>query len=782
MQEIHNLMTDTLKLVNKDIIQRRWFNQVFNSEEGFGLEHFRGGVHLGSLRSNQMPTGVQIGQQFQALGAKDGDTIYRINLGPKVVVVEGSLRTLDGYTRAYKVSVELQVSEPSLLISLYLQEADPVHLAILGIQEAIQDYANRTIYENIHPTNIQGKARYAFDGEPGRSRAGIRILRTYQPAVDADSSYQPVNPKPILLLQGSLTTLEGYVRNYEVKVELHIIDLAQYKYLEATKAEPLQLARTTIDGELQRYARQKLYEDLSELQLSDVAEHAFNTSPKQAVGGLHITHAYGFSLAPDRTYRPIVQSPLLHVSGKLTTAERYERDYTVDMELEVTDRLIYLQLEREGSAPLGLVQTAIHGAIQGHAIQQTYENLSEAHLQDVVEHALDDLASRVRGGLKIVRAHKFLLQAAPDYKSVGSLELAGTIETTDHRERAYEMTVELEVGDAPRFVQLTREGNDPLNLVKAAIEGAIQRATHGKEHNALHDVDLREAAEEVFKEVLDQMIGGLKLVKARKVSLHPDPKIKEKADITYRKEVEETEVRREAELVELVQKLESQRDLQARQQEFERARLQQAIEKMRYQMQLEKDDLKAISQFRRNLLQIAMEQAEQSLEADADVKGIIAKIENLLNLFPRSVTSVSEQVQLQNLQHPEILTLKAGQVSSDTSQATETIAPSELNKINDDRIGWTLIEVSVPLAIRHLLDKQDRAFQVRRLVAGEAARCAGIQKGDFLVEIDGQPAYTTESIIAAFDSIQEGHEVEITVVRDGCFAYLTLVLPHVDDK
>lgn len=669
MPETHNPMTDALKLVNTEIVQRRWFSSALNSEEGFSLEHFRNGMHLGSLRSNQTFAGIQVGQQIQALDTRDGDTIYRINLGPKVIVVEGSLRTLDGYTRTYKVSVELQVSEPFQLISLYIQEADPVHLVSLGIQEAIQDYANHTAYEDIHPTNIQAKARYAFDLEPGRSRAGIHILRTYQPSVDADSTYQP-----------------------------------------------------------------------------------------------------------------IIRSPLLHVSGKLTTAERYERDYTVDVELEITDRLIYLQLEREGSAPLNLVQTAIYGAIQRYTTQQAYEKLFEAQLQNVVEHALDDLASRIRGGLKIVRAHSFLLQPDPDYKSVESLELTGTIETTDHRERAYEMTVELEVGDAPLFVQLTREGNDPLNLVRAAIAGAIQRATHDKEHDALHDEDLREAAEEVFKEVLDQMIGGLKLVKARKVSLHPDPKIKEKADITYQKEVEETEVRREAELVELVQKLESQRDLQARQQEFERARLQQAIEKMRYQMQLEKDDLKAISQFRRNLLQIAMEQAEQSLEADADVKGIIAKIENLLNLFPRSVTSVSEQVQLQNLQHPEILTLKAGQVSSDTSQATETIAPSELNKINDDRIGWTLIEVSVPLAIRHLLDKQDRAFQVRRLVAGEAARCAGIQKGDFLVEIDGQPAYTTESIIAAFDSIQEGHEVEITVVRDGCFAYLTLVLPHVDDK
>jgi hypothetical protein len=191
-KEKRNPLTDALKLVQIDTVSSFWhiFRKTISFEDGFSLELFRGGIHLGSILSSQVRLPVQMMQRFEALNAKGGDTLYRINLGPRIQVVQGKVQTMDSYTREYEVSVELQVSNTSQFIELYRQGADPVNMVIRSIRSVIQEYADRTNHEDMYAVNIQAKAENAFDREVSNLRAGICINRAYEPLLKADPTIQ----------------------------------------------------------------------------------------------------------------------------------------------------------------------------------------------------------------------------------------------------------------------------------------------------------------------------------------------------------------------------------------------------------------------------------------------------------------------------------------------------------------------------------------------------------------------------------------------------------------
>jgi hypothetical protein len=414
MSNTVNPMTEGLKLVQTDTVHSFWriFGQTVSFEDGFSLELFRGGAHLGSILSNQVQLVAQMKQRFLALGAKDGDTIYRINLGPRMQQVQGRLRTQDGYTREYKVIVELQVLDSSQFIKLYLQGADPVNLVILSIVETIQEYADRTIYEKMHPTNIQAKAMYAFDREPGNLRAGIHINRAYQPFLGDDKAYQPINLSPLLNVSGKLTTHEGYMRDYAVTVELEIIDPVLHQQLDRQGTAPFDLAKITIDGALQIYARNESYERLSELQLRNIVEHAFDTLPSRATGGLKIVRAHHFSLKAAPDYINLGHRTFT-LTGKLATTDFYERDYEMTVELEIGNPTEFIRLTREGNDPLHLARVVIEGAIQHAAAGKAHDELPGVDLDKAAQSAFAAAPSSTIGGLKIVKAHKVFLRVDP---------------------------------------------------------------------------------------------------------------------------------------------------------------------------------------------------------------------------------------------------------------------------------------------------------------------------------------------------------------------------------
>ncbi len=797
MANVENPKTDALQLVQPPTTVHgfwRILGQTVTFEDGFSLELFRGGTHLGSILSGQAQQTAQMKQRFQALGAKEGDTLYRVNLGPRMQLIQHSLRTYDGYTRDYAVTAELQVIDSSEFIKLYRQGADPVNLVILGIKETLQEYGDRTLYEKMRPASIQTQAKYAFDKEPSNLRAGIRINRTYQPSLSEDKNYQPINLSPLLDLKGKLTTLEGYVRDYEVKTQLQITDPQQYKYLEYTGAAPLELARTAIDSELQRYARQEFYETLSELQLHDVVEHAFDKLPGQVNSGLKIVRSHRFSLGEDKNYQPINRSPLLSVDGKLTTLEGYACPYKVTVELQVNDLRVYLQLDREGAAPLNLARAAIDGELQRYACQESYETLSELQLHNVVEHAFDKLSSRVTGGMQIVCGHRFSLDADPDYINLGhrTLVLTNTLATADHYECEYEINVELEVDKPQEFVRLTRQGNDPLNHVRVAIEGAIHLATKDKMHDELPSVDLHQVVHSTFANAPDSTIVGLKIVKAHKVSLKVDPRIQEEADIIHRTRVEAIRAQRQAELADLENKLDFESAKQVEDQEITLAQKRQAREKAEYLFGLEKDSVEEAHRLRKALSQWAysqwVERAGEALQANVPVQSIVEEMSTLSRALQSGLPQVSEPTANNQLPagnalggvspaQSRQLSLGATESGQDDTLVVEVPSPPKRNKIKNQEWGLTLVEVRLPIVLRDLLDDQDQAFQVWEVTEGGLAQAAGFQETDILIKINGQHVYTNEAFDRAFDSLQPGEQIKILVLREETRKSFTLTHP-----
>jgi hypothetical protein len=790
MANIENPLTDALNLVETTTVHgfMRIFTQTIGSEAGFSLELFHGGAHRGSISSAQFQQAAQVKQRFQALGARDGDTLYRVNLGPRMQLVQDTLRTRDGYTRDYSITVELQIIDPSQFIELYRQGADPVHLVILGIKEALQEYGDRTFYEKMQPANIQTQAKYAFDRERDNLRAGIRINRTYQPTLGVDKNYQPINLSPVLKMKGQLTTLEGNERDYEATIELEIIDPQEYKHLEYTGAAPLELARIAIDGELQRYARQEFYETLSELQLRDVAQHAFDNHPGKINNGLRVVRAHSFALGEDKNYRPINRSPLLTVSGKLTTEEGYARPYEVTVELEITDLRLYLQLDHEGANPLNLARAAIDGELERYAHQQSYETLSELQLHDIVEHAFDKLSSRATGGMRIVRAHRFSLEGDPDYINLGprTLTIAGTLATSDYYARDYEITVELEIVNPGQFVRLTRQGNDPLNHVRAAIKGAIQRAADGQTHEDLSNINLHQVAHSAFTSAPDSTICGLKIIKAHNVTLKVDPRIQERADIEHQTLIEEARIGNQARLTNLENKLDFENASDVLDQERSLSQKQHEKEKDQYLFDIEKDSVEEAHRLRKALSQWIysqfVEHAGEALQANIPVQNIVKEMSDLSRALQSGLPQISEPPANKQLSATNVASgpdpAQDGAVPPETVRIEEVPSSSvHYSRVERPEVGLTLVEVTVHPTLRPLLDEQERAFQIRKVSAGGPAQIAGLQKGDFLVEMNGQNVYTAEAIKTALDSLQVNNEMEVLVLREGNLKTLTLALP-----
>jgi hypothetical protein len=842
------------------------------------------------------------------MGAKGGDTLYRINLGPKTRTIQYQLSTQDRYVRGYSVDVELQVIESFEFIKLYRQGADPVNLAILSVKEALQEYGDRTYYEKMSPASIQAQAKYAFDKEPKSLRAGIGIIRTYQPALGDDKNYKPTNCSPLLALSGQLTTLEGYGRGYEAKVELLINNLQEYKYLEYTGADPLNLARLAIEGELQRFARQEFYETLAERQLREIIEHAFDRFSQQMNSGLKIIRAHHFSLGQDKNYKPINRSPLLEVDGMLTTGEGYTRPYTVTVELQVTDLRLYLQLDREGAGPLNLAKAAIDGELQRYTCDKAYENILDLHLHQVIEHAFDTLSGRVTGGLKIVRAHRFTLGADKNYKPInrspalevdgkvitregyarpytvtvelqvtdarlylqldregaGPLNLAkaaidgelqrythdkvyetlselqlhqvverafdnlpsriksgmkivrahrftlgsdpdyinlgprvlvitGTIDTADLLKREYEMTLGLEVDIPQEFVRLSREGNEPLNLVRAVVEGAIAHAAKGQKHDELSNIDLHQVAQDAFANAPGATIGGLKIVKAHKAILRVDARKQEKADVVTQTEVEKVKKSKEAELNDLQNHLDFDSAQKVAEQDIILARKQQEKDKDEYLFNLEKDAIEDHHRLRKALSQWAYSEfvnhASDALQADVPVQKIMQDMGTLSLALQAGLPQIAESPTNKQLPEGKSESIQHGQRSLNPGQSgqnggsmvdgqfVEVDTLPKPSKIENAKVGLTLIEVVVPPSLLSHLDEHNLAFQVRKVVKGSPAQNAGFQRGDYLLDIDGEDAYTAEAIESGLSSFPETSKVEVLVLRDGNLRNLVLSAP-----
>ncbi len=86
--------------------------------------------------------------------------------------------------------------------------------------------------------------------------------------------------------------------------------------------------------------------------------------------------------------------------------------------------------------------------------------------------------------------------------------------------------------------------------------------------------------------------------------------------------------------------------------------------------------------------------------------------------------------------------------------------PIELDQVTANELGVT----------------ETRGLYLNTVVPEGAADRAGLQTGDIIVQINGEPTYTFEQLATAIDSADVGDELEIVVIRDGERVTLTATL------
>lgn len=764
MSNFNNPMTDMLKLVHIETIHKGWFSPApnLNAGEGFLLEHYRGNVHIGSYSSQQLSPARQ------KLDVKDGDIVIRLNLGPRTQLIQGTMRTWDQYIRPYRLPVDLQIHKPAQFLMLYRQENDPVALAVRAIQEALQQYAARTVYEEIRPLNLVAVAQAAFDREPERCKAGLRILEVHDPELEMDQNYKPIKLRQLLPLKSSLTTLDGYVRPYEVQIELEIVNIYDYKSHDLTGEKALSLAEATIHGELQRHAHEQFYEELTALDLhTRIEKEVFAAFPRQVRAGLRIVRANKFSLGTDPNYVPVSKIQTLTVTGTLKTLEGYERAYRSKVELQVANLHIYLQRLREKTHPMGLAQATIEGEILRYAARQTYEALNdESLLFDCAQQAFATLKTGETGGLSIKQVHFFTLQPSPAYFKGRILEISDVIKTLDKRACPYVMTVEVKLGDAARVLN----GVDPLEVATAAIKGAVIDLTHDKNHDEVLQLDLVRAAHEVFEKAPDSMIGGLLIVKAHKVQISVDANIQASADIEHARDVGLSEVRARGTLMKASQDEEYDLKVLAEKRNLELVDLQGQTTYRQLLFGVREEQVRAMSHVQTDFLEKAISIEIENLESGSSHEDVLKNIQRLIG---------STQVNFPQLAGPSTANEPAQSRNEPARPAGEedvvdAAAQPKTASIYWPEAGLAFLEVPFPPTVLPYMRGRTHAFQIQKVEKDRPAHQAGVPRGSFLLDIDERDIYASADFEAVYSSLASKKEVEITVTRTGAQEPFTL--------
>src|SRR5437764_15368308 len=122
-----NTMTDELRLVQMEDAKSVFglFGRMISFEDGFSLEVFRDGMHLGSVRSKDVAITNDIQTSFERMSIRDGDILLRVNLGSRILTIKGDLLTQDGYTQGYEIVLEIMVNDPTQFAMHYVQQNDP---------------------------------------------------------------------------------------------------------------------------------------------------------------------------------------------------------------------------------------------------------------------------------------------------------------------------------------------------------------------------------------------------------------------------------------------------------------------------------------------------------------------------------------------------------------------------------------------------------------------------------------------------------------------------------
>ena len=91
------------------------------------------------------------------------------------------------------------------------------------------------------------------------------------------------------------------------------------------------------------------------------------------------------------------------------------------------------------------------------------------------------------------------------------------------------------------------------------------------------------------------------------------------------------------------------------------------------------------------------------------------------------------------------------------------------------RLGARIIDMSGDLR-RHFGAPGDRGVLVDQVEPGSPAEAAGVQAGDVILAVDGQPAESSWKVIAALEGRKKGDRIKVQLVRDGKTRTVTATL------
>jgi hypothetical protein len=263
------------------------------------------------------------------------------------------------------------------------------------------------------------------------------------------------------------------------------------------------------------------------------------------------------------------------------------------------------------------------------------------------------------------------------------------------------MMVEVRIGDAATYVQLTREGTDPLNLAKAAIAGAVEELARGKGHEEALKLDLAQAARSIFGQAPNAMIGGLLIVKAHKAQIDIDASVKAIADIEHAREVESSELLAKSSLMKQAQGEDFNLRKTAEIHNFELTLIQQQTTEAQALFEMKKDQMLALSQGKIDFWQKAFQVATEELESGTSTADVLNNmqtlIQNIQGNFPQIAggQAANGQTQLQGGQ-AQMPALKPGQPTEDEPQIVDAASGPKPAKKPWSEAGLTLMEVPVP--------------------------------------------------------------------------------------
>jgi hypothetical protein len=223
-----NTLTDRLDLVKIEDAKGflRLFSRNRSSSDGFCLVVFRKESYLGSIISDEVITENDLKRRCERIGVRDGDSILRINMGPRPMTLNERLTTQDGYVRPYKLEIEIHVSDPRTFAQRYRQSSDPVNLARLAIEGYLQRYATRNMHDDLEEDTLRNYARQALNDGSNRS-FGLAVTVAHKLTLQMD----PIRVKELEIIQ------KGRLEEQRIREEARVKQIEVQESTEVQKEE-----------------------------------------------------------------------------------------------------------------------------------------------------------------------------------------------------------------------------------------------------------------------------------------------------------------------------------------------------------------------------------------------------------------------------------------------------------------------------------------------------------------------------------------------------------------